>query len=210
MASRREMSYDAECMTGAMDDRQELERFHPVLLYSILEATRRFEPDFYTHLCRSYHLDAERILGLFREVVVVGGGQLEPLLRDLRSHPAYHDIVFLAGRNALLMWVDLRHIRRAPVGTPASAFRSLSSDLLPAFLGDASINILQRGELQFIEVQNSVFARGVSHEEPLCGYYTGLLTELAHFCGLMSATVSESSCSAMDPDSSTCVIQIGL
>lgn len=193
-----------------MDDPQELERFHPVLLYSILEATRRFEPDFYAHLCRSYHIDAERILGLFSEVEIVGGGQLAPILRDLRAHHAYHEIVFLAGRNSLLIWVELHRTRRPAVGNAAALFTSLTHQLLPPFLGAATFSLLLRGELHFVELCNSVFSRGVRHAHPLCGYYAGFLSELARFSGSTHAVVTETQCTALDPDSQTCVLQVAL
>ncbi|GEM_PF-6103847 len=193
-----------------MDHGDELERFHPVLLYSILEATRRFEPDFYAHLCRTYHVDAERILGLFSEVEVIGSGQLAQLLRDLRAHTAYDDIVYLAGRNSLLIWLELHDIRRPTLSSVSAAFAKLVRELLPPFIGNASVNVLSRGTLLFIEIRDSVFARDVRHDRALCGFYAGFLFELGRFCGSPRAAVTETHCSAMDPDGPTCTLEVAL
>jgi len=103
-------------------DNNQLERFSPLLLYTILSAVRRFEPDFYAHLCRSYHLDADRILGLFSEVEEIGTGQLQGILRDLRAHQAYHDMVYLAGRNAFLFWTEQRRLRKPLIGNQSARF----------------------------------------------------------------------------------------
>lgn len=193
-----------------MDEGAELERFHPVLLYSILEATRRFEPDFYAHLCRSYHVDAERILGLFSEVEVIGSGQLAQLLRDLRAHPAYDDIVYLAGRNSLLIWLELHNVRRPALGKTNAAFTKLVRELLPPFLGNATLSLLTHGTLIFVEIRDSIFARDVRHVCGVCGYYAGFLVELGRFCGSQRATVTETHCSAVDPDGPTCTLEVAL
>jgi len=188
---------------------EKLERFNPLVLYNILDAVRRFEPDFYAHLCRSYHLDADRILGLFSEVETMGGGQLASIVRDLRAHQAYHDIVYLAGRNTWLSWQQQQHLR-APIFTKGqNKLTTLIKQQLPEFLGNASFILMLRGSVQFLEIRDSVFTREVKHDRPLCGFYSGFLAELATFCGLEHATATEVRCCSQDPDAATCLFQIG-
>ena len=193
----------------AVNDQQQLERFHPVLLYNILSAVRRFEPDFYAHICRTYHIDADTIIGLFSEVEQLGPGQLQPILRDLRAHTAYHDIMYLAGRNTLLKWVELERLRPPRLGSASHHFGNLLKQLLPPFLGKATYVMMLRGNVHFLELRNSVFARDVQHGRPLCGFYCGYLAELAVHCGVESRPgVSEARCCAVEPDSPTCLFQV--
>lgn len=184
------------------------ERFNPLLLYTILSAVRRFEPDFYAHLCRSYHLDADRILGLFSEVEEIGGGQIRPMLRDLRAHQAYHDMVYLAGRNAFLMWGEQRKQRRQLFGNQSSRFTALLKQLLPEFLGNASYTAMLRGSVHFIEIRDSVFARDGQYDRSLCGFYAGCLAEAGRFCGMEAALSSEVRCCANEPSAPTCLFQV--
>ena len=194
-----------------MDEGQvTVERFHPVILYSLLAAVRRFEPDFYSHLCRAYHIDADRILGLFAEVDQLGSGQLSPVLRDLREHQSYHDIVYLAGRNALTQWAETQPINLERGKHSSSALANLLKQVLPAFLGSANYITMLRGQIHFIEIHNSVFARGVSDIRPVCGFYSGLLAELGSACTTQTCTVAEVRCRAIDPDAQSCMFQVGL
>lgn len=183
-----------------------MERFHPILLHSLLVATRRYEPALYDHICRQQHLDAERILGLFTEVEALGPGQLAELLAQLRQQAAYRDIVFLAGRNAFAHWAE--HARLG------GRFRIGRLDLtqtlrrsLPPFLGSSSFNHLQRGPLHFIELRDSVFARGAASHDPLCGFYSGFLRELGQFCGPPLWEAGETRCRAADSDATSCLLQ---
>ena len=183
-----------------------VERFHPILLHSLLVATRRFEPALYDHICREQHLDAERIMGLFSEVDSLGSGQLAEILAQLRLQSAYSDIVFLAGRNAFALWAQ--HSRLG------GKFRLGRMDVgqtlrrnLPPFLGRSSFNHLQRGEVHFAELRDSVFARGASHHLGVCGFYAGFLMELGQFCGPAQWEAAETRCRASDPDASACLIQ---
>jgi len=186
-----------------------LERFSPLLLYTILSAVRRFEPDFYAHLCRSYHLDADRILGLFSEVEEIGAGQIQPILRDLRAHQAYHDMVYLAGRNAFLFWAEQHRTRKPLMGSQSARFTSLVKQLLPEFLGGANFTIMLRGSVHFIEIRNSLFARDEQFDRPLCGFYAGFLAEAAKLCGAPAAISSEVRCCANDSTAPTCLFQVG-
>lgn len=195
-----------------MDSKQgQLERFHPLMLKNILEAVRRFEPDFYAHLCRTYHLDADRIIGLFSVVEELGAGQLQPLLRDLRMHQAYHDIVYLAGRNSLVGWAEDNHFEGPRIGSMQAKFTSSVKSVLHSFLGHATTTAMVRGSLHFIEVRNSIFARDTVHERPLCGFYCGMLAELVHLLGEGGpAAVLETRCCAVDSEAPTCLLQISL
>ena len=195
-------------MNAAMD--AELERFHPLLLHSILAATRRFEPDFYSHLCRVYHLDADRIMGLFVDVDEKGPGQLIAMLRELREHPSYHDITFLAGRNSFHSYSEQRRLRMRLLGSKSSKFDTLLKQLLPAFLGRAPYNLMLKGELQFVEVRDSVFARQVVHPDPVCSFYAGLLAELGTACTDGAATATEVRCVANDPEALSCLFRVSL
>lgn len=190
-----------------LEDKQ-LERFNPLLLYTILSAVRRFEPDFYAHLCRSYHLDADRILGLFSEVDVIGTGQIAGILRDLRAHQAYHDMVYLAGRNALLMWTEQKHFRRPVLGNQASRFTGAVKQVLPDFLGKAAYTVMLRGNIHFIEIRDSVFTRDTQYDRALCGFYAGCLAELGKHCGMESTVATEVRCCANDPNAPTCLFQV--
>src|ERR1044071_5120072 len=112
----------------------QLERFHPILMHSLLVATRRFEPGLYDSICRRFNLDADRILGLFKEVEEVGAGQLPEILATLRNHQAYHEIVFLAGRNSALGWSEANRITLNHKGG-GERFSALAKQFLPDFLG---------------------------------------------------------------------------
>jgi len=188
-----------------------LERYHPLLMYSLLAAVRRFEPDFYAHLCRAHHLDADRILGLFSEVEELGPAQLTAVLGELREHQAYHDIVHLAGRNALHGLSEQQRLRASLLALGSAArFASLVKQALPPFLGISSFVHLVRGDLQFVEVRDSVFARGVHSERPLCGFYAGLLAELGSQCVTGAANSAEIRCCGMDPEAQSCLFQVSL
>lgn len=189
---------------------EELERFSPVMLQNILLSLKRFEPDLYAHLCRQYHLDAERMLGLFSEVDLSGPGQLLPLLSDLRGHQSYHDIVYLAGRNALHAEAQRLGLRFARGGRDTSRFQLLVKQVLPAFLGQASFTTLVRGEMHFIELRDSVFARDVWHHNPVCGFYAGVLAELGTNCVEGAATAQEVRCTASDAEASSCMFRVSL
>jgi hypothetical protein len=177
----------------------QLERFHPIVMHSLLESTRRFEPGLYDSLCRRFNLDADRILGLFSEVETVGSGQLAAVLQALRPHSAYHQIVFLAGRNALLGWAEGNGIALNHRGGE-ERFEKLARSFLPNFVGRGSFNLMARGRLVYIEVRDSIFAREVSDSmHPLCGFYSGFLSELGSGVVKHNCPVSEVRCSAMEP-----------
>jgi hypothetical protein len=186
----------------------EIERFHPVVLYSLLDALRRFEPDFYSHICRSYKLDADRIIGLFTEVEEVGSALLLNVLMDMRKHQAYHNIVHLAGRNAFLQWAELKRIRRPLFGNQSARFNSLLKQHFPEFLGKATSSLMVRGDILFLDITHSIFARGVKYGRPTCGFYGGLLTEMSLFCGATKPQITESRCAAMESSLNTCLFQV--
>jgi predicted hydrocarbon binding protein len=191
-------------------DIEHLERFSPVTMQCILTALRRFEPDLYSHLCRVYHLDADRMLGLFSEVDLTGPGQLMPLLKDLRGHQSYHDIVYLAGRNAVVMEAQRLGLKLAKRGRDDSRFHALLKQLLPSFLGRATYTLLSRGDMQFIEMRDSPFAREVLHHNPVCGFYSGLFAELGGSCTDNAATSAEVRCIANDPEAPSCLFRVNL
>lgn len=193
------------CDTG-----HELERLPPVILYTILQAVRRFEPDLYAHICRAYHLDADRIFGLFTDVEEVGAGQLPNILNTLRSHQAYHDIMFLAGRNALLLWAEEHKINFGGLNPPPTRLLNFLKQHFPVFLGLASYNLMARGNVQFVELRNSIFARGADHPEPVCGFYTGMLAQVAQELTRKTPVVVEVRCQASDPDATSCMFQVAL
>ena len=181
-----------------------------MMMYHILDAVRRFEPDFYSHLCRSYNLDADRIIGLFADVEEMGSGQLVPILRHLRSHDAYHEIVYLAGRNTLLMMADEKLLRPPLLGNNSQKYLTLLKQILPEYLGHASYITMLRGSIHFLEIRDSVFAREADSTNPLCGFYCGLLSELATYCGVEKPYIVEARCCAVEEDATTCLIQISL
>ena len=194
-----------------MPDDTAIERFSPLLLHSVLGAVRRFEPDFYAHICRAHHVDADRILGLFSEIEELGPAQMIAILREIREHQAYHDIVFLAGRNALHLLADQQRLRAGLLSFGAAArFSSLLKQVLPPFLGLSSFVHLVRGDLQFVELRDSVFARDAFSVRPLCGFYCGLFTELGALTGSAPAQSSEMRCRAMDAEAQSCLIQMSL
>jgi len=191
-------------------DRSQLEKFHPLMMHNILSATRRFEPDFYAHLCRAYHLDADRILGLFTEIEAIGPGQLSMVLKDLRQHQAYHDIMYLSGRNSLHMWLEHKNLQLDPKASGRNRYASLLKELLVDFLGSATAVQMVRGSLLYLELNNSVFARNVHHDKPVCGFYSGFAAELGANLVPGACTATEVRCCAVEPDAPTCLFQISL
>jgi hypothetical protein len=189
---------------------QQLERYHPLLLHSVLSAVRRFEPDFYAHLCRAYHLDADRILGLFSEVDQLGAAQLHELLAELRQHQAYFDIMFLAGRNALHSIAEQQRFRPSLLQLSGGRFGALLKHYLPQFLGLSSFVLMVRGDLQFVEIRDTVFSRGVRHERPLCSFYAGFCSELGGLSVKHQALCSEIRCRSVDGESQSCLFQVSL
>jgi hypothetical protein len=183
-----------------------LERFHPILMHSLLTATRRFEPGLYDSICRRFNLDADRILGLFSEVESVGAGQLPEILSTLRNHQAYHEIVFLAGRNSLLGWAEANRVELNHRGGE-ERFSGLARQFMPHFLGRGASTLMSRGKMVYVEVRDSVFARGVESLHPVCGFYEGFLSELGSGCSNRNVKVSEVRCFAMDAPHS-CMLQV--
>ena len=192
------------------DHAGQLERLPPVVMYTILQAVRRFEPDLYAHICRTYHLDADRIFGLFTEIEEIGAGQLPGILETLRSHQAYHDIMFLAGRNALQNLIEERQVNLSGFAQPQTRLQGFLKQHFPAFIGAATYNLMARGNIQFVEVRDSLFTRGVYHPEPVCGYYTGMLAQVAQELTHKNPVVVEVRCQASDPDAAACMFQIAL
>jgi hypothetical protein len=193
-----------------MAEEATLERFHPLLVQTLLNSVRRFEPDFYAHLCRAFHLDADRMIGLFREVEASGPGQLMPLLRELRAHQSYHDIVYLAGRNSLHAYLELEQVRIKPGSHDAGRFVAMAKQLLPSFTGLASFSHMLKGELHFFELRDSVFAREATHDNPTCGFYAGFLGELGTYFTEGTAVASEVRCCANDPEAVSCLVRVNL
>ena len=195
-------------MKQQMDRTPALERFPPVMLHSILTAVRRFEPDLYVHICRRHHLDADRILGLFGELEMLGPGQLTQVLADLRAHTSYDQIMRLAGRNTLVEYAALHNLTLNTASE--NKLRTAIGELLPVFSGKAAITLISRGNVLFLEMFDSVFARGISDARTLCGFYCGLLAELGASGSGMPREVTESRCRASNHDTDSCQFQIGL
>jgi hypothetical protein len=186
----------------------DLERFPPQLLYHLLSAARRFEPEFYAYLCRKFHVDADRILGLFGKIEELGSGQLNDLLTELRDHQSYSDIAFLAGRNAFLM--AAQDAKQDASGGGAARFAQLLKQLLPQFLGRATYHLMSKGSVQFIEINNSVFSRNIFAIRPLCGFYGGFFSECAALCAEAACAVAEVRCRAMEQNAASCLFQVAI
>lgn len=187
----------------------QIERFPPLMLHSILSAVRRFEPDFYNHICRVYHLDVDRILGLFTEVELLGPGQIIPVLENLREHQANHDILMLSGRNAFLEHAKQNKLAQSN-GAADVQFEKLLKEELPRFLGNGTYATMVRGKQHFVEIWNSVFARGLEDERTLCSFYAGFMCELGKFCSTDACSVSEVRCCAVDRNANSCLFQVNL
>jgi predicted hydrocarbon binding protein len=185
-----------------------LERFSPQIMYQLLTATRRFEPDFYAFLCRKHHLDADRMLGLFGSVDELAAAQLSDLLADLRQHTSYADVALLAGRNAGLAILLETKISRTG-GGPAR-FTQLLKELSGPLLGRSTIQVMSRGTVQFVEVYGIIFARNAASLRPVCGFYTGFLQELGRMCSKDRVSVMEVRCQAAEPDAASCLFQVAL
>jgi hypothetical protein len=123
----------------------DIERINPIMLYSLLTAVRRYEYELYSHLSHKYHLDAERIIGLFQEVEELSPAQLRLILAELRQTRSYQDIVFLAGRNAFLHWCEVTGQRYDRPGGGGHRFRGLCDRALPHFLGLAKFSVMLKG-----------------------------------------------------------------
>jgi hypothetical protein len=138
----------------------------------------------------------------------VGAGQLGGILTDLRLHMAYGDITFLAGRNAF--WAAAEDAKSTATGGGAMRFPQLLKQLLPPFLGLASYHIMAKGSIQFVEIFNSIFARGAALARPVCGFYSGFLSECGRLCTAGKAAVAEVQCAATEPDGRKCLFQVAL
>jgi hypothetical protein len=183
-----------------------MERFHPALLHSLLVSLRRFEPELYAKVSREHQLDAERISGLFAEVEMLGPGPLSALLAELRQSQSYGDIVYLAGRNAFVEYAEQNRLAsRLRLGRP-DIQQALRQHFTP-FVGQAIYNHLQRGEVHFLELRGSLFARHAEHEMPLCGFYCGFLMELGQFCSGRAWESVEQRCCAADLEAPFCLLQ---
>lgn len=188
----------------------QIERFPPLMLHSILTAVRRFEPDFYNHICRVYHLDADRILGLFSEIELLGPGQLIPILKDLREHQSYHTILLLSGRNTFLEHAQLNKLSPGKANGGGTQLLHLIKEEFPRFLGHGSYAPMVLGKQHFIELWSSIFARDIKDERTLCSFYSGFLTELSRLCSSGTATVSEVRCCAADHSANSCLFEINI
>jgi predicted hydrocarbon binding protein len=185
-----------------------LERFSPQIMYQLLTATRRFEPDFYSFLCRKHHLDADRMLGLFGSVDELAAAQLADILPDLRQHSSYADIALLAGRNAALSMLEEAKVLR--IGGGGMRFVQLVKEMSAPLLGRSTVQVLSRGAVQFVEIYGSVFAREAASLKPVCGFYTGFLHELGRMCSKDRVSVMEVRCQAAEPEAASCLFQVAL
>src|SRR6185436_13291955 len=104
----------------------------------------------------------------------------------------------------LLGWAEANQAKLTHSGGHARLL-ALVKQLLPAFLGRSSYNVLTRGSLLFIEIRDSVFSRNVSHDSPICGFYSGFLAELACGCQERSCMVTEVRCRAVEADPPSCL-----
>jgi hypothetical protein len=189
-------------------DQPDIEHINPILLHCLLTAVRRYERELYSHLCRSYHVDADRITGLFHEVEELSPAQLRQVLAELREAPSYQDIVFLAGRNAFHQWCEVTRQCFDRPGGGIKRFRSLLDKALPSFLGLGRHSMMVKGSLQFVEVHNSLFARDEQALLPLCGFYAGFMEELAKNCTSGNASALETRCIACENDDEGCVFEV--
>lgn len=179
------------------------------MLHSLLEALRRYEPDFYTHICRAYHVEPDKIMGLFSQVDQLAPAQLLPMLAEMRQNNSYHDIAYLAGRNAAHKWAVANKANLALKKGGIQRFVKLANDTLPQFTGQAGFSIETRGSICLVELPDTLFSREATSINPLCGFYTGLLYELASACTLKQVQVVESSCRAQSGEN-MCVFEVPL
>lgn len=194
---------------AAQKKEPEVERFHPVLLHSTLVSMRRFEPDFYAHISRSFHLDADTVMGLFSQVDEIGPGPLMEMLAELRQHHAYNEIMRLAGRNAVVEFADLQGIRLGARKGGEAHFRQLLKQLLPPLLGKSFLNTMSRKDLIYVEITDSIFARGVLHPNPVCSFYAGALLEVGQSCTRDACLSAEVRCHAQAPELASCLFEVG-
>jgi hypothetical protein len=189
-------------------EQADIERINPIMLYSLLTALRRYEYELYSHLSHKYHLDAERIIGLFQEVEELSPAQLRLILAELRQARSYQDIVFLAGRNAFLHWCEVTGQRYDRPGGGGHRFRALCDRAMPHFLGLAKFSVMLKGRLHFIDIRNSLFARSEHALLPQCGFYAGFMEEMANNCTAAGATAVETRCVACENDDEGCVFEV--
>lgn len=194
-----------------MDDgtgQSDIEHINPILLHCMLTAVRRYEHELYSHLCRTYHVDADSIAGLFHEVEELSPAQLRQVLAELRQASSYQDIVFLAGRNAFHQWCEVSQQCYDRPGGGIKRFRKLLDKALPSFLGLGRHSMMLKGSLQFVDIRNSLFARGEHALLPLCGFYAGFMEELAKNCTTGTASALETRCIACENDDEGCVFEV--
>jgi predicted hydrocarbon binding protein len=190
-------------------ERGSLERFHPALLHSVLVSLRRFEPDFYAHISRAFHLDADRVMGLFEQIDEIGPGPLIEMLVEVRQHHAYNEIMRLAGRNAVVEYAQAAGIRLGTRRGGEAAFRQLLKQVMPPLLGRSFINTMSRKDLVYVEITDSIFARGVLHPNPVCSFYAGALLELGQACTSDACMSAEVRCHAQAPELASCLFELG-
>lgn len=191
-------------------DSADIERINPIMLHCLLTAVRRYERELYSHLSRKYHVDADRIIGLFQEVDELSPAQLRLILAELRQTRSYQEIVFLAGRNAFHQWCEVSREGYDRPGGGAKRFNRLVDKALPSFLGLAKHTMMLKGRLHFVEIHGSLFARGERALLPLCGFYSGFLEEMAKNCTTATASAVEARCIACENDDEGCIFEVVL
>lgn len=189
-------------------DAPEIERLNPIMLHALLTAVRRYERELYSLLSRKYHIDADRIMGLFEEIDELSPAQMKQILAELRETRSYQEIVFLAGRNAFHEWCEVSGQCYDRPGGGGNRFRSLVDKALPSFLGLGKYSVTIKGRLHFIDIHNSLFARGEHALLPLCGFYSGFMEEMARNCTQGNATAVEARCIACENDDEGCVFEV--
>jgi hypothetical protein len=133
---------------------------------------------------------------------------MQEVLAELRQNMSYSDIAFLAGRNAFLM--AAKEERQSSPGGGMQRFTQLVKQLLPPFLGNGALHLMAKGQVQFVEIQNSPFARDIAALRPMCGFYAGWLSECGNLCSEGRCSVAEVRCKALDANAPNCMFQVAL
>jgi hypothetical protein len=136
-------------------------------------------------------------------------GVVWQFIKHIRASDAYNDIVVLAGRNTVRT-ISPRLPPLASLLPLKQRIHLLASRLLPVVLGPAQFDLTSRGSVILLELSGSVFAREPWDERACCGYYCGVLQELATIGGANAAGSAEVRCRGADSYGRSCLLHLEL
>ena len=187
--------------------------FSPIILCSLLAATKSANQVLYRNLTNELRTSIERLEKLSESGRLFGNLPLSRAVELLKAHPSYDKITTLAGMEAFSRTVrrmpilPLAAAHMLPVGRFARALNE-SVRLLNMLSARKCAELRRSGSAFMLEIENSPFASGSLSVKPQCSFYCGFLkAATSSFLGIQ-APVEEASCRSTMAGISVCTFII--